>query len=63
MTGQQKPVNKSFNIAGYDGNKDLADILNTFYLRFDTEDFADVYSSVMYSFCTILQVKHEFKSV
>jgi len=35
MTGQQKPVNKSFNIAGYDGNKDLADILNTFYLRFD----------------------------
>lgn len=41
MTVQQKPENKSFNIAGYDGNKDLADALNTFYSRFDTEDFAD----------------------
>lgn len=41
MTGRLKSENKPVSIVGHDSNKDQAVALNTFYLRFDTNDFAD----------------------
>ena len=41
ITGHNNTKNKPVSNAGYDSNKDLAEALNSFYLRFDTRDFTE----------------------
>lgn len=46
VTEKKKTKNKPVSISGYDSNKDLAEALNTFYLRFDSHEFADELSTI-----------------
>lgn len=41
MIGQQKTEQMPVRLAGYDSDRDLAEALNSFYLRFDTHDVSD----------------------